>query len=138
LCRAEHRDAETPYWLFLVSDQCEAPICRNCAHTSHDVLLRAVDFINWKNRDFEAEIRPNNCTMRESCVLCEVSHKDAATPYWIFEKGTHGSICHQCAEKHYPELLKSIEEQNEEAWRGYANEGKQPGEEVEQENNLPF
>jgi len=38
----------------------------------------------------------NACTVREPCGACGMSHKDAATPVWVFS--AHGALCRSCAE----------------------------------------
>ena len=70
-------------------------------------------------------LKSNNITMREGCPLCGNGHKDADIPYWIFLAPGRGdnvadycAVCHRCAEKYVPFLLKVVGALNTMEWYG--------------------
>ncbi|MGA2938855.1 MAG: hypothetical protein ABSF52_17400 [Syntrophobacteraceae bacterium] len=60
-------------------------------------------------------VEANNMTIHENCPMCQEDHKDADTPYWITVDGYH--VCHECAAKHVPLLLKAVVELDKGVWR---------------------
>lgn len=56
---------------------------------------------------FDLEIRPNKVLGIEKCAICG-GNTDLQLPLSIFKRGTDEPICHNCADRYYPEAANAI------------------------------
>ena len=81
----------------------------NAYRLAQERARRRMDYEkDMETRDFECEIRANNCLFRNPCGFCGLWIRPEV-PLALFEKGTIYPVCAECGSKYAPELVKTVE-----------------------------